>query len=401
MEKNCIKGGTAKMHKFMKKIAIMVSVALIIVFCISLVATAQDIDLKSPSAVLMDQGTGKVLFEKNPHEKLPPASITKIMTLLIAMEALESGKINLDDKVVISKNAWGMGGSQVFLGIGEEQTVENLLKAITIASGNDASVALAEHIAGSLEGFVKLMNQRAEELGMKNTNFENPHGLHSPNHYSTAYDIALMSRELLKHELVFKWTTVWLDYLEHTDKPRDATMLSNTNKLIKYYKGADGLKTGSHSNALYCLSATAKRGPLRLISIIMKAPTSTQRFDEAAKLLDHGFANFSAVEIIKSGEIVKSIPVEKGKESEVDLVAEETLTILVNKGQEEGITQKLHFPQKVKAPIIKGQKLGEIIATKDGNIIGQVDIVSEKDVPRLTFIEMISKIIKQMLQSVK
>lgn len=388
------------MHSPSKKLTVMVCIMLCIMLTPISTIKAQDIELKAPSALLMDYGTGKVLFEKNPHEKLAPASVTKIMTLLIAMEALESGKIHLNDKVIVSKNAWGMGGSQVFLGVGEEQTVENLIKAIAIASGNDASIALAEHIAGSEEGFVKLMNKRAKELGMKNTNFVNSHGLHDPNHYTTAYDVALMSRELIKHKQIFKWTTVWLDYLEHTDKPRTATMLSNTNKLIKYYKGADGLKTGSHSNAMFCISATAKRGPLRLISIIIGAPSSSIRFNEAAKLLDYGFANYNAVEIFKSGETVKKIAVEKGKESEVDLVAATDMTVLVSKGQEEGITHELNFPEKVKAPVKKGQKLGEVVAMKDGKPVCQVDLIAQKDIPRLSFMEIVSKFIKDLISRV-
>lgn len=243
-----------------RKLACILLITLFIFLTTKPVIAQQQLDINSPSAFLIDAGTGTILFEKNPHEKLEPASITKIMTIIVTFDAIESGKVRLQDIIRVSERAWKTGGSQVFLGAGEEQTLETLLKCIIIASANDASMAVAEYIGGSVEGFVKLMNDKAKELGMNNTNFVNPHGLSSPDHYTTAHDISLMSRELVKNPMFFKWSTVWMDYLEHTDKKRDTTMLANTNKLLGKYEGIDGLKTGFHNKAGHCFAGTAKRG---------------------------------------------------------------------------------------------------------------------------------------------
>ncbi|MDK2835408.1 MAG: hypothetical protein PWP21_185 [Thermosediminibacterales bacterium] len=360
---------------------------------------AQEIELKCESAILVEASTGKILLEKNPHEKLSPASITKIMTLLLAMEAIESGKANLDDKVIVSKNARDIGGTTAFLDTGEEISLENLLKSIAIASANDACVAVAEHIAGSEEGFVNLMNKRAKELGMVNTHFVNPHGLPAENHYTTAYDISLMSRALIKHKKIFDWTTVWLDYLKHTDRSQNnVTMLANTNKLIRWYKGVDGLKTGSHSKAKYCIAATAKRDGLRLISVIMKAPDTNTRFKEAAKLLDYGFANYSSIKIAEEEKTINTVKVEKGLAEKVGVVTGEDFNIIVKKGEEEGIDCKVLLPEKVKAPIKKGQKIGEIIVYKGNQEIARHELIAEKDVPKITFLQIITRLINQFLR---
>ncbi len=332
-------------HKKFINVIIAVFIIISILPPSSIIAKEQ-IQLKSDSALLVDASSGKVLFEKNINEKLFPASITKIMTALLVMESLEKGEISLDEKVTISDNAWKMGGSQVFLGTGEEQTIENLLKSIIISSGNDASVALAEHLMGSESNFVKRMNERAKELGMQNTNFENSHGLHDDNHYTTANDIAIMTRELLKYQKIFKWSTIMLDYLEHTDKDRPSTMLANTNKLIRWYEGADGLKTGSHSKAKNCISATAKRNNLRLIAVILGAPDSNTRFMEAAKLLDFGFDNYDSLPIIEQGEIVDILTIEKGREPSVNLIAERDLTLLIEKGKKVTLRKKFRYYQK-------------------------------------------------------
>jgi|Deesub1362A_J573_1020465.scaffolds.fasta_scaffold09810_2 D-alanyl-D-alanine carboxypeptidase (penicillin-binding protein 5/6) len=356
-----------------------------------------DLQLSAKSAILVEATTGRVLFEKNSHEKLPPASITKIMTILLAMEAIKKGTVSLRDKVVISKKAWKMGGSQVFLGIGEEQSLENLLKAIAIASGNDASVAVAEHIMGSEEAFVALMNKRAKELEMQNTHFVNSHGLHHPDHYTTAFDIALMSKELVKHEEIFKWTTIWLDYLEHTDKERNPTMLANTNDLIKWYKGADGLKTGSHSEAKYCLAATAKRNSLRLIAVVLGVPTSKQRFHETARLLDYGFANYTSAEFIKKGEEIGKVRVEKGKLPEVIAISEQTLNTIMKRGEESEIEKKIELKEKIEAPVKKGEILGKAYALKNGKIINEVNLIAAFEVKRATFVDIIKKFLKTLL----
>ncbi len=250
-------------------------------------AYADNFNLKSKSAILMDANTGKVLYEKNSHEELPPASVTKVMTMLLVMEALDSGKIKTTDKVVTSEHAYDMGGTQIYLEVGEEMTVDDLLKSVAMNSANDASVALAEYISGSEEKFVEEMNKRAKELGAKNTNFKNASGLPEEGHYTSVYDMALISRELVKHKNIFKYLTNKIDSVRN-----GKFSLANTNKLLWNYQGADGIKTGSTSEALYCLSATAKRGDTRFIAVVFGAPDSATRFKEASKLLDYGFANF-------------------------------------------------------------------------------------------------------------
>lgn len=350
-------------------------------------------DIKSPSAILMDANTGTILFEKNSHEKLEPASITKIMTLLVAFEAIESGKVKLTDKIKISERAWKTGGSQVFLGPGEEQTLETLLKCITVASANDASVAVAEYIGGSVEHFVKLMNDKAKSLGLHDTHFMNPHGLSEPNHYTSAYDIAKMSQELVKHQKFFTWSTIWMDYLEHTDKKRDATMLANTNKLIGRYEGLDGLKTGFHAKAGYCFAGTAKRGDFRLISVVLNAESSQQRFEDTVKLLDYGFGHFNSIMVVKKDSVQKTVPVEKGMLKEVSLNAENSLSILSEKGKESGINTKIEAPAKLSAPLKKGQVVGKLIAEQNGKKIGEVNLVVSEDVKKAGILDMVRRIL--------
>jgi len=381
---------------------INIFIAILILMCIlppSSIIAQEQIELKSDSALLVDASSGKILFEKNANQKLFPASITKIMTALLVMESIDKGEISLDEKVTISDNAWKMGGSQVFLGVGEEQTVENLLKSIIISSANDACVALAEHLMGNESNFVKRMNERAKELGMQNTNFINSHGLHDDNHYTTANDIAIMTRELLKHEKILEWSTIMLDYLEHTDKDRPATMLANTNKLIRWYDGADGLKTGSHSKAKNCISATAKRNNLRLIAVILGAPDSNTRFIEAAKLLDYGFENYDSVPIIEQGEIVDVLTVEKGKEPSVNLIAERNLTILIEKGKKDDIKKEIQILPKISAPVKKGQELGEIIIyDKDDNKIEEVNLIAEKDIDKANIFFITKKLFLNLIK---
>lgn len=390
------------MLKLNQKKFINIFIAILILMCIlppSSIIAQEQIELKSDSALLVDASSGKILFEKNANQKLFPASITKIMTALLVMESIDKGEISLDEKVTISDNAWKMGGSQVFLGVGEEQTVENLLKSIIISSANDACVALAEHLMGNESNFVKRMNERAKELGMQNTNFINSHGLHDDNHYTTANDIAIMTRELLKHEKILEWSTIMLDYLEHTDKDRPATMLANTNKLIRWYDGADGLKTGSHSKAKNCISATAKRNNLRLIAVILGAPDSNTRFIEAAKLLDYGFENYDSVPIIEQGEIVDVLTVEKGKEPSVNLIAERNLTILIEKGKKDDIKKEIQILPKISAPVKKGQELGKIIIyDKDDNKIEEVNLIAEKDIDKANIFFITKKLFLNLIK---
>ena len=386
------------MSYYKKKAACILLISLLVCLIIKPVTAQSQLEIKAPSAVLMDAGTGTVLFEKNPHEKMEPASITKIMTMIIAFEAIESGKVKLSDTVRVSERAWKTGGSQVFLGPGEEQTLETLLKCIVIASANDASMAVAEHIGGSVEGFVKLMNEKAKQLGMENTNFTNPHGLSSPEHYTTAYDIALMSEELVKCPMFFKWSTVWMDYLEHTDKKRDATMLANTNKLLGKYEGMDGLKTGFHNKAGHCFAGTAKRGDFRLISIVLNAENSNKRFEESIKLLDYGFGHYDSIKVVEKGMVLKTVQVEKGHIKDVNVIVPNDVNLLVEKGKEEDISTKFDVPDKLFAPLRKDQVVGTLEIEQNGKAVKTVNLVASEDIVKANFIEMLKRVFSKWFQ---
>ena len=385
------------MTGYKKKLVTILLISLLMIFIIKPAVAQTLVDISSSSATLMDAGTGTILFEKNPHEKMEPASITKIMTLIIAFEAIESGKVNLSDIVRVSERAWKTGGSQVFLGPGEEQSLENLLKCIVVASANDASTAVAEYIGGSVEGFVKLMNDKAKELGMTNSNFTNPHGLSDPEHYTTAYDIALMSRELVKYPMFFKWSTIWMDYLEHTDKKRDATMLANTNKLLGKYEGVDGLKTGYHSKAGHCFAGTAKRGDFRLISVVLNAQSSNQRFEDTVKLLDYGFGHYDSIKVVEKGMVQKTIPVEKGHINEVNVIVTEDVSILIEKGREEHISTNIDVPEKLFAPLNKNQAVGTLTVEQNGKAVKQIDLVISEDVMKAGFLELLKRVFGKWL----
>lgn len=388
------------MNKFLAKItALALVLAIMLTFPINVYADEPPFDINAKSALLMDYETGTILYQKNIHEKLPMASITKIMTLLLAMEALEKGRLHLEDEVPVSEYAASMGGSQVFLYPGEKLPVSAILKAIIVASANDASVALAEKISGTHEAFVKKMNERAAELGMENTNFENCTGLPAENHYSTAYDIAIMSRELIKYPLFFEWSTIWLDNLVEC---KNNTELTNTNRLVRFYDGCDGIKTGSTSEALYCISATAKRGNLRLISIIMAAPTSKVRFAEAAKLLDYGFANYDSVPIVKKDQIVeKDVEISGGKEKQINGIAAQDFAMLLGKEESKNFDIKTELQSPIKAPIDKGQKIGVLTIEKDGKVIGTVDILSDREVQSANVYDYFKNIVNQWIQKSK
>ena len=314
------------------------------------------LNLESASAILIEQSTGQILYEHNSHEQLRPASVTKIMSILLIAEAIDSGKIELTDQVSCSETAKSMGGSQIWLDPRETLTVDEMLKAICVASANDCVVAMAEHIAGSESAFVQMMNDRAKELGMNDTIFKNSHGLDEDGHVTSSYDIALMSQELLKnHPEIIKYTTIWMDSL------RDGkSEISNTNRLIRTYKGATGLKTGSTSLALYNLSASATRNDLSLIAVIMKAPSTKIRFGEAEKLLDYGFNNFSFKQFGKKDDIVQNIEISKGVTKNLELSFETDAGILIKKGQEKEIEQIMTIDENISAPVTKNQKLGEI-----------------------------------------
>lgn len=346
--------------------------------------------ITSGSAILIEQNTGKILYEYNSHEQLRPASVTKVMTILLIMEALDNGIISLEDQVPCSEKASSMGGSQIWLDTTETLSVHEMLKAICVVSANDASVAMAEYLSGSEELFVEQMNKRAKELGMNDTCFKNCHGIDADGHLTSSYDIALMSRELItKHPKIMDYTTIWMDSL------RDGkSELVNTNKLIRNYEGATGLKTGSTSTALFNLSATATRNNLSLIAVIMRGETSAIRFSEAQKLLDYGFSNFEYVECAKKDDIVKSINVDKGVNSNVDAIFSSNQGCLIKKGFSKNITTTVSLPDTVLAPINKGQKLGEVTYLLDGETIAVVDIIAKENVKKLNFANLSMRIVE-------
>ena len=328
-----------------------------------------DLGLNAKSAILMEESTGNILYESNPDERLPIASVTKVMTMLLIMEAVDSGKISLDDMVTVSENAMSYGGSTMFLETGEQLTVNDMLKGIAVASANDGCVAMAEHLAGSESAFVDMMNEKAKKLGMENTHFMNTNGLDEDDHYSSARDVAIMSRELMKHETIFNYTSIWMDTLRG-----GKFQLANTNKLIRFYDGANGLKTGSTSKALCCLSAAAKRNDMQLIAVVLGAPTSAERFASAKSLLDYGFANYAVNTQITAGDEVQKIAVEKGVDKEVDVVAGDSCSTLVKKGQEDNITKEIKIDETITAPIEAGKKIGTMTISRDGEVIADIDL---------------------------
>ena len=373
----------------------MRKICLIILLFIPIIVYAEDIDLapNAKSAILMDASTGKILYEKNADEPLAPASMTKLASMLIIMEAIDDGSLKLSDKVTISKEAADMGGSQVFLEENEVYTVEQLLKSVAIASGNDAVVALAEKIAGSQEGFVKMINNRLQEIGAINTTFLNAHGLDAAGHVSTAKDMAIIAYNLLKHLKILEYTSVYEDYLEKNDGSK--TWLVNTNKLVRFYDGVDGLKTGYTSNAGYCLTATAKKKDLRLISVVMGEETPEKRSSDTVKMLNYGFNTFKLHIIKKKNEVLGKARVEHGKKDSVDIVLKEDATELLKNTD---AVKEYTFNIKVgiiKAPVNKNDKVGtsEII-DQDGNIIDEVDLTVKESIKKANIIDYIIRNIR-------
>lgn len=346
----------------------------------------------SKSSILMCADTGDIIYENNAYEHLSPASVTKVMSMLLILEALESGKISLSDEVVTSKNAVAMGGSQIWLEEGEKMTVDELLKAVAVASANDACTALAEYIAGSTTSFVSMMNERAKELGLENTNFENCTGLDdtATNHYSCAYDIAVISREVMQHELIKNYTTIWLDYLRNGE-----TELNNTNKLVNTYNGITGLKTGTTSKAGFCVCATAERDGLSLISVVLGADTSEDRFTSASNMLDYGFANYQIIVPEIDETQISTVKVINGIEKSVMPIYDETDKILVKKGGED-ITYEYKTEPSVSAPVKSGDKLGEIIIKSGNETIRTVKLYSGKKIDKISF----SYVFKEMLSNI-
>lgn len=346
------------------------------------------LNLESESAILIEQTTGQVLYGHNIHKQLRPASVTKVMSMLLIMEALDSGKIALTNEVPCSENASSMGGSQIWLDPKETLTVDEMLKAICLNSANDCVVAMGEYIAGSEEAFVQMMNDKAKQLGMSDTTFKNCHGLDEDGHVSSSYDISIMSRELLsKHPNITKYTTMWMETL------RDGkTQLSNTNKLIKNYNGATGLKTGSTSLALYNLSASATRNGLSLIAVVMKAPTTKIRFGEAQKLLDYGFKNFSYKEFGKKGTLISTVNINKGVKSTIPAILENSSGVILEKGKEKDVEQLININENINAPIKKGDKLGEVSFVLKGEVISKTNLIAQEDVDKINIVSMIKNI---------
>ena len=352
-------------------------------------AGAAELAVESQACLLMEKTTGEVLYAVNEHQQLEPASVTKIMTLLLVMEAIDSGSLRYDDLVTASAYACSMGGSQIWLKENEQMTVEDMLKAVCVVSANDCSVALAEHLAGSADAFVARMNQRAGELGMNDTNFVNPTGLPAQGHVTSAYDIALMSRELiLNHPDVRRFTTIWMDTL------RDgASGLNNTNKLIRFYQGATGLKTGSTSSALYCLSATAERDGMELIAVILKAPTSTQRFESAKVLLNYGFAAYGLTEA-RPPQPIQPVPVKLGEVSAVTPRLAGDSTILAAKEKLSSIEVQVDLEEALAAPVEEGQEIGRMTVTAGGQTLKVIPLVADRGVARLTYWQIFQRCLK-------
>ncbi|MBE2917360.1 D-alanyl-D-alanine carboxypeptidase family protein [Anoxybacillus flavithermus] len=376
----------------MKRFFYALAIVLLFLPIVSAHAEQPKVELatEARSAILIERDTGAILYEKNAHEPLPPASMTKIMTMLLIMEAIDQGKLKIDERVRASEYAASMGGSQIFLEPGEEMTVDDLLKGVAIGSGNDAAVALAERIAGSEEAFVHMMNEKARKLGLKHTTFENTTGLPAKNHYSTAYDMAMMAKELLKYDLITKYTGTYEDYLrENTDKK---FWLVNTNRLVKFYPGVDGLKTGYTSEAKYCLTATAKKGNMRVIAVVFGAPTPKARNAQITKMLDYAFSHYETKPLYKKGETITMLPVSKGKKKSVAVVTSEPISVLLKKGEKsEAVKTTWKLNKKAKAPVKKGDVLGTLVVKKDGAVIVKSPLVAKEQVEEANMWELFKR----------
>ena len=367
---------------------------LCLVLVICLITPVSALEVAAPSAILMETATGTVLYEKNAHEKLPPASVTKVMTLLLVMEALETGRISWDDTVTASETAAAKGGSQVYLEAGEQMTMDEMLKSVVVSSANDCATALAEHIAGSEEAFVTMMNDRAAQLGMHDTHFVNCTGLDDePNaaeHLTSAYDIAVMSRELLRHEDIRKYTTIWMDTVRNGEFG-----LSNTNKLVRFYEGTTGLKTGYTSAAGHCLSASAMRGGVEYVAVVLHCASSGERFQAAKELLNHGFANYTLAHP-QPQEAIGEIPVVLGTQETVTPILSDATPLLIEKSKQNSITTKVELAEEVKAPVEAGQRLGTMTIQCDGEPLAAIPLVAPETIARRTWWD----VTKELLQSI-
>lgn len=375
----------------MKKILLII--ICLFIFKNNLIAKEADLAKNAQSAILVETSTGEILYEKNIHEKRSPASMTKIMTLLLTMEAIEKEVITYDTIVTISKRASDMGGTQIFLEYGSNVDVLTLIKGISIASANDAAVALAEKIGGSLENFVNMMNEKAKELGCTNTNFKNPHGLDEEEHYTTAYDLSLISRELIKHKDILKFTSTYEEYINVSGENH---WLVNTNKLVRFYEGIDGLKTGYTNNAMYCLTATMKRNDMRLISIVMKEDTKENRNQDTINMMEYGFSQYGITTILNNDEKIGSINIDNSKNKIVDYYLEEDVNIITTKGNK-NIDYKIDKEIfEVKAPLEKNTKIGKLVLTFNNNKYNY-DLVVKDKIKKASFIDSLSYIFKNII----
>ncbi len=348
--------------------------------------------LETPSYILMEASTGQAIFEKNADEKRPVASVTKLMTILLTLEALDAGTIHLNDQVTVSKEAAGMGGSQALLDAGSAYKLEELLKSTIVASANDSAVALAEHIAGTEQNFAERMNARARELGMTNTVYQNVTGLPAQGQYTTARDVATLSREVGKHPTYFQYSTIWMDTIQH--KGGRITELTNTNRLVRFYEGCDGFKTGSTNEARYCISATAQKDGMRLIAVVLGTPASQTRFNEARKILEYGFGAYRLFNVCQAGDKLNmQVGVTRGGTDLVDAAVGEALTLLVKRGEESGVTLEVALPESVQAPIQRGDALGEIRVLKDGQKIATLPAVAASDVGLPGYLEALLRLL--------
>lgn len=346
-----------------------------------------DMNLDCKSAILIDYGTGKIIYEQNSHEKLAPASVTKVMTMLLIMEALDRGKISYEDKVTISPQASSKNskGTMLLLEAGEVRTVKELMFGIAVESANDACIAMAEHISGSEEEFVKLMNKRAKELGAIDSNFVNPNGLPISGHVTTAYDLAVLSRELLKHEKIFDFISQYMVKVYVGKKNNILRELVNKNKMVRFYNDVDGIKTGWTEEAGYCISVTAKRNNLRLISVVMGSPKVDIRNKEARKLIDYGFANFNSLIVAKKGDKIQEVNISKGSRLKANAIAENDVSVLLTKGEEKNIVKKAELPEVLNAPLKKGEKIGELVISINDKEVGRHNLICDADVSKSTF----------------
>ncbi len=372
----------------MKKILYL----LILTFIFCMQVKAEDLAPNSKSAILMEVSTGEILYAKNEKEKLPPASMTKIMSMLLIMEAIDDGKLSFDDEVIISENASGMGGSQIFLQAGEKYKVKELLKGIAIASGNDAVVAMAEKVSGSVGAFVDRMNEKAKALGLTNTHFDNPHGLDSNTHYTTASDMAIMAKELLKHEKILEFTSIYEDYL--TKNNGTSTWLVNTNKLVRFYEGVDGLKTGFTTTAGYCITTTAKRNGMRLLSVVMDAPTSDLRSKDTVSLLNYGFNTYKLETILTKDSDLGTIKLEKGKLKETKVYLKEDITNLKKISDPDMQYTYNLTVDKIKAPVLANEKVGNLeLIDNNGNIVNTYDVIVKEEVKKASIIDLFKNVL--------